>query len=486
MSKVTAAVADASRDFGKGLRSFPGSLRTAIKDPRSLTAGAPVAPIVVLFCHTFLDAFDRTGFAIILPEVQDYFDLDLEQVTGLASISIVAGILLSLPAAMWSDRSGHRTWFLAGGAFVASTFSLGAGVATTIGLFGASRAGFGFGLLVNDPVQQSLLSDTTPVPARASVFAGRQMADNLGGLLGPLAFGILTLAFGWRAPLFAVAAFGLMLGVASVRLKEPSRGTMERAAMGLTGDELDVEEDTAGFRESWRILKAIPTVRTLWYSLPFLLGGVLGIFVLIPLYLEDVFDMSAGERGLAQALMGIPAIFGLFVGIALTKRFLFSETPWRMFRLMAAIAFGIGMCVVWLAVAPSLWLVLMGMTLLFLLAALVLPGYGTLLSIVMPARARTVGFALTRLWALPGLVMLPIAGNIGDAHGLDVGILAGVPVFLAGALVVGFGGKSFLEDMAKAHEASVAAVEAHRGRVAQAAMGDDDPDPEPALTDSGL
>ena len=120
--------------------------------------------------------------------------------------------------------------------------------------------------------------------------------------------------------------------------------------------------------------------------------------------------------------------------------------------------------------APSLPLVLVGMTLLFLLAAPVLPAYGTLFSIVMPARARTVGFALTRLWALPGLVMLPIAGSIGDSHGLDVGILAGVPIFLMGALVVGLGGRSFQSDMAKAHEASMAAIEADRARRKEARL----------------
>lgn len=476
MSKVTAAFGEAGRDFARGLRTFPGSFRTAVRDPRSLTGGAPAYPIFVLFCHTFLDAFDRTGFAVILPEIQDHFDLDLDQVTGLASISIVAGILLSLPAALWSDRSGHRTWFLAGGAFIASVFSLGAGAATTIGLFAVSRAGFGFGLLVNDPVQQSLVADSTPVPARPSVFAGRQMADNLGGLLGPLTFGVLAAVFGWRTPLIAVAVFALVLGVASLRLREPARGNMERAAMGVAAGDLDAEEDTAGFRESWRILKAIPTVRTLWFSLPFLLGGVLGMFVLIPLYLEDVFGMSAGERGAAQALMGIPAIFGLFVGIALTKRFLFSEAPWRMFRLMAGIAFCIGLCVVWLALVPELWLVLLGLTALFLLASLILPSYGTLFSIVMPARARTVGFALTRLWALPGLVMLPVAGAIGDEHGLDAGILASLPVFLIGAVIVGLGGRSFQSDMARAHEASMAAIEAKRERERQARRAASVPD----------
>ncbi len=168
MSRVTAAVREAGSEFVQGVRRFPSSLRTAVRDPRSLTAGAPVLPIAVLFGHTFLDAFDRTGFFIILPEVQDYFDLDLDEITGLASVAIVAGILLSLPVSLWSDRSARRTWFLGGGALVAAFFSVTAAVATTVGLFGLSRAGFGFGLIVNDPVQQSLLADLTPIPARAS------------------------------------------------------------------------------------------------------------------------------------------------------------------------------------------------------------------------------------------------------------------------------------------------------------------------------
>lgn len=467
MSRITAALKEAAVEFGQGVRRFPGSVRTAISDPRSLTAGAPVLPIAVLFGHTFLDAFDRTGFFIILPEVQDHFDLDLDEITGVASLAIVTGILLSLPVSLWSDRSSRRTWFLGGGAALASVFSVIGAAARSVGAFAGSRAGFGFGLIVNDPVQQSLLADLTPVEARAHVYAGRQMADNVGSLVGPLVFGLFTWAFGWRSTLIVVAVLGLVLALASFWLREPSKGVMERAAMGVTGDDLEADEETSGFRESWRILARIPTVRTLWFSMPFLVGGVLSMLVLIPLYLEEVHGMDAAERGITQALLGIPAIFGLFVGIALTKRFLFSEAPWRMFRLMAGISGLAALCVVWMALVEPLALVLTGLGVLLLLASLVLPAYGTLFSIVMPASARTVGFALTRVWALPGLVMLPIAGGIGDAHGLRWGIVVALPVFLVGAAVVGAGGRSFQTDMAAAHEASLAAVE--RSREARAA-----------------
>lgn len=466
-TRLVGGTKEAWGDFSRGVRAFPGSVRRAIREPRSMVDGAAVTPIAVLFGHTFLDAFDRGGFNIILPEVRRAFDLDLAGITSLAAVSIVAGIVLSLPVSLWSDRSGRRTRFLAFGAFVAALFSLTAGAAASIALFGVSRAGFGFGLIVNDPVQQSLLSDYTPVSARPSVFAGRQIADNFGALMGPLVFGLLSWAIGWRAPLLLVAVMAVVLGVLSLQLREPSKGGMERAAMGATGADLEAEEEPAGFREAYRILKGIPTVRTMWFSLPFLFGGVLGLLIAVPLFLEEVFGLDAAERGLLTAGQGAFGIFGLFLGAALTKRYLFSDRPQRMFRLMAGIAVAIALGVCYIAAVPNLALMIVGGTFLVMLFSLVLPAYGTLFSIIMPARARTVGFAITRLWALPGLFILPVVGGIGDTHGLRWGLVASLPLFVVGSAIIGAGGRSFQSDMAAAHEASMAAIRAKRSEQEQ-------------------
>lgn len=458
MGKISASLREGVTDLARGARAFPGSFRRAIRDPRSMTAGANPVPIVVLFSHTFLDAFDRGGFNIILPEVQDHFDLDLQAISSLAAVATVAGIALSLPVSLVSDRSGRRIIFLALGAFLAAGFSLLAGVASTIGLFAVSRAGFGFGLIVNDPVQQSLLSDVTPVTARPSVFSGRQIADNLGNLLGPLAFGLLAFAFGFRAPLFLVAVMAVVVASMSLRLKEPRRGAQERAALGATGADLDLDDETLGFRDANRMLRSIATVRLLWRSIPFLFGGVLVILIATPLYLEEEFGFDAADRGIFGAVQGFFSIAGLFVGSALIKRYLFSDQPARMFRLMSgigvAIAFGIG----YLAIVPNVVLMCLGYTVLTMAAALILPAYGTLFSIVFPAPARTVGFAITRVWALPGLIMAPIVGGVGDAYGLRWGIALSIPTLLVGSLIVGTGGSEFQADMASAHEASMAAI----------------------------
>lgn len=476
MGKVTAGLAEGWADLVRGTRAFPSSLRGAIRDPSSKVGGVSATPIVVLFGHTFLDAFDRNGFNIILPEAQEHFDLDLQETTSLAGLAIFVGILLSLPVTLWSDRGGKRIFYLALGAFLAAAFSLGASLATTVGIFAFARAGFGFGLIVNDPVQQSLLSDFTPVSARASVFSGRQMADNLGAVFGPLAFGLLAFAFGFRAPLVLVAVLALVVGLLSIRLKEPRKGAMERASLGMTGEDLDVDDETLGFRPAARSLWSIGTVRLLWTSIPFLFGGVLVVLIAVPLYLEEEFDFSAADRGILGAAMGGVAIAGLFVGTALTKRYLFSPEPWRMFRLMAGIGVAVALGILYLAVVPNVALMVIGAVLLNTLSALILPAYGTLFSITFPAPARSVGFALTRLWALPGLVMAPIVGAVGDEHGMRWGIALSVPTFIVGSLIVGTGGKGFVDDMARAHEASLAVIEERKRAVAAA-------EPEPAQAD---
>ena len=270
-------------------------------------------------------------------------------------------------------------------------------------------------------MQQSLLSDFTPVTARPSVFSGRQIADNLGNLLGPLAFGLLAFAFGFRVLLFLVAVMAVVVASMSLRLKEPRRGAQERAGVGATGADLDLDDETLGFRDANRMLRSIATVRLLWRSIPFLFGGVLVILIATPLYLEEEFGFDAADRGIFARCRGSSPSPGCSSAPRSIKRYLFSDQPARMFRLMSgigvAIAFGIG----YLAIVPNVVLMCLGYTVLTMAAALILPAYGTLFSIVFPAPARTVGFAITRVWALPGLIMAPIVGGVGDAVRAAVG-----------------------------------------------------------------
>ena len=48
-SRLTGSAKEAWDDFTRGAKAFPGSVRTAVRDPRSMVEGAAVPPIVVLY-----------------------------------------------------------------------------------------------------------------------------------------------------------------------------------------------------------------------------------------------------------------------------------------------------------------------------------------------------------------------------------------------------------------------------------------------------
>ncbi len=60
--------------------------------------------------------------------------------------------------------------------------------------------------------------------------------------------------------------------------------------------------------------------------------------------------------------------------------------------------------------------------------------------LAIPSRARSIGFSIGALFVLPGLVVIPVVGAIGDAVGFRYGMLILVPVFLIGGLIVASAG----------------------------------------------
>src|SRR3546814_19344097 len=66
------------------------------------------------------------------------------------------------------------------------------------------------------------------------------------------------------------------------------------------------------------------------------------------------------------------------------------------------------------------------------------------------------GFAVASLWVIPGLVMLPIIGWMGDEFGLRWGMLLMVPIFLIGGIVVSISQRTINRDIAEVSNATAA------------------------------
>lgn len=326
-------------------------------------------------------------------------------------------------------------------------------------MFIASRAGFGLGIRLNDPVQQSLLADYYAVDTRATTFAGRQGMDNLGQLIGPLFFGVTASVFGWRAAVIAVAVPSAILFIGSLRLHEPSRGAPEREAMGVSADEAVTEEEPAAFWESIRILNRIPTVRRVYTAVPCFIGGILGIAVLLPLFQEEVFGLSSAQRGVFGSFTNVAGIFGLFAGVPITTRYLASGRPEGILDLLRAGGIFATLALVGIAFSPVIWIMAAFGLVFFFIAALFLPAIATVIAMTVPARVRTMGFAMMAFWALPGLIMLPIAGAVGDEFGLRWGMVVGLPLMTAGAFIIAGGKGELRRDIELAFEAAMVSLQ---------------------------
>ena len=80
--------------------------------------------------------------------------------------------------------------------------------------------------------------------------------------------------------------------------------------------------------------------------------------------------------------------------------------------------------------------------------AIVGPGVLASLSLAIPSRARSIGFSIGALFILPGLIVLPLVGWVGDTWGLRWGMALMTPVFVIGGLVIASAGKVVEADIA--------------------------------------
>jgi hypothetical protein len=122
------------------------------------TQGAPIYPLGVLFGLNMVDELDRTAFGVLLPEIRDHYGLDNNGILTVVSLSLVAALILALPIGFYADR-WRRVPIAGVGASIWGFFSVLTGLAPTLWMLGAARAGAGLGRAVNDPVHNSLLAD---------------------------------------------------------------------------------------------------------------------------------------------------------------------------------------------------------------------------------------------------------------------------------------------------------------------------------------
>ncbi len=421
-----------------------------------ITEGGPVGALLILFGLNAMAQVDSTGFGILIPNIRDAFGMTNAGILSLVAVAALVGLSMQVPIAQLADRR-NRTRLMLVGAVVAAAFSVGTGLAVSVAVLAAMRAGTGIGMATVGPTHNSLLADWFPINARPKVYAFHYAALAVGGVVGPVVAGSLAAAFSWRVPFFVFAVPVALLVLLGLRLHEPSRGIEERRAMGVV-EALETEEPPPSFSEGWRMTWKIASLRRIFCALPFLAASLIGFSSLASLLYQHKFGLDVAARGWVAAAAEPTQLVGLVVGARVGRR-LIERDPGLIIRFLAVVAVGCGALLTLFATVPVLWLtVVCNMAVTAALAA-VAAGIYSSLSLAVPARSRSLGYSMGAVWVIPGLLVLPIVGAVSDAAGIEAGMLMMVPVFVVGGWILSTAGRVIDGDIAQVRTMSAARSE---------------------------
>ncbi|HEY7917873.1 MAG TPA: MFS transporter [Acidimicrobiales bacterium] len=423
-------------------------MKAAIRHPSrwlaGLTGGGPVYALWILFGLNMTSQMDATGFSILIPNIRDAFHMTNAGILSLVAAAAVVGLALQVPIAQVADRR-NRVHLMLLGAGVFAAFVFGTGLAISVWMLAVMRSGTGVGQATVGPTHNSLIADWYPINSRPRVYAFHFSANAIGAFVGPILAGLLAAWLGWRAPFLVFPIPVVILILMGAGLKDPSRGIQERLAMGVT-EALETEEPPPSFAEGWRMVWKVESLRRIFYALPFLAASLVGFASLASILYQQKFGLDVAQRGWVAAAAEPAQLIGLAIGARVGSR-LIQRDPGLILRFLAAVALVTSGLLVLFALVPVLWVtVVVNMAITASLAA-VGSGIYASLSLAIPARSRSLGFSMGAIWVIPGLVVLPIIGAISDSVGIRVGMLALVPVFLVGGLVISTAGRVIDRDI---------------------------------------
>ena len=452
------------RPFGAG---FAEAARHPIRSLHNLVGEHPLAPLLILFGLNAVDELDRAAFGVLLPTIQEDLGVSLDTLGAVLGLIVAASLLLQIPIAHMADRQ-NRIRLMMVGAVIWSCFSLGTALVANIWLLGLMRAGSGLGKSVIEPTHNSLLADFYPVELRPRIYSFHRSANVIGLSLGGLLGGLIGGWLGWRWPFVVFIVPTLILVFLAARLVEPTRGAQERRAMGANEEVIDTEEAPPSLAEAWRMIQKVQSMRRIFSALPFLVPALVGFGLLSNLKYESL-GLDEQARGVVQFVTEPWALIGFFLGARLGMRVL-QKNIGGMLRLVGWASAAAALFALLFAFAPAdpairVW----GLTLplvaivanigISISLAIIAPGVFASLSLGLPPRARSVGFSVGALYALPGAFVMLFIGSIGDAFGIEWGLAIMTPVFVVGGLIIASAHKLLPGDVADVWNATAARSE---------------------------
>jgi len=261
--------------------------------------------LVLLFIISFAMSIGMNAISPVWPLYIMSLGATVLEASYVISLSGMAGVFLTTPSGLVSDKIGRRMIILASItlAIVSPLFYILARDWRELILW-ATIYGLAFAIFM--PTRNAWIADLVEPEDRAAAYSFLNMAFPLGNVVGPLLGGMIVDRFGWR-DLFLLAAitsaFSLPLAL-GIRKKEDRVVTQERLSV-----------KTSLRREQ---------VRTLLFLLllQFLLGFGFGLVSpMIPIYLTERFGSTATEIGVFTMIgFGVTAFLAQIPNVRLADR----------------------------------------------------------------------------------------------------------------------------------------------------------------------
>ncbi len=422
--------------------------------PSRLTGDFSPRPLIAVMGLGAILPMSALVFVLLVPEMQDAYHQDLSILALLAVQQLQTGLGPDLVLALVANQTSRTRVLVGAGGF----FTAAAAVLWLAGVFpnqillyaGAIGVVLGGGALTS--TQNSLLCDYYPVSLRPRAILAQRTALVFGLSLCPLMVAILAYVSGWQASFFVLAAGALVFVVLAARLPDPV------PAGGLPGGDPDRAEppvEPATLPEAARVIATTRSLRLIYYSLPFLLGTVLGLTFYATAYYENVFHQDAAHRALLFGLAEPGAVIGLVIGLVVLPRRIAAD-PGKAMRTIAWLAVAAAAGAALLALAPDVAAAYAAQLVFAGASAVVIAGVYAMLSVALPTRMITLGFGLSTVWLTFGALLIGPPGGvptvnslITNAFGYRVSFWIFVPLFVIGASLLRSASRFVAEDIAK-------------------------------------
>lgn len=269
----------------------------------SVSKNAAWFALIILFLINMVNFFDRLIIGAVGEPIRREFQLSDTSLGLLSTAFTLLYAFVGIPFGRLADRASRKN-ILAAGVFIWSLLTFASGLARSFGQIFLLRLGVGVGEASCAPAATSLISDIFPEEKRARAMSIFMLGLPVGIALSFLISGTIAQAYGWRAAFFVAGGPGVLLAIAALLIREPTRSSQPDKS----------EERTFSWEPFRRVL-------TSWTMIWLILSGAIHNFSLYALssfmtpYLMRYHGMEIRDAAMIAMLVnGVFTLPGLLLG----------------------------------------------------------------------------------------------------------------------------------------------------------------------------